>query len=257
MLAFLAVLCGLLGLAVGSFLNVVIYRVPRKMSIVRPRSACPRCGTQISDRDNVPVVSWLVLRGKCRTCGEPISVRYPIVEATTGVLFFTLALRFGYSAALPAYLVLVAGLFALACIDLDMRLLPRSIVYPLLGIVAVLLLIASAATGHWRAMAVAALCSVGWFVVFWLINFASPRMLGYGDVRLALVLGLGLGWLGVWIAVIGFFLAAFVGAVVGGALIAVHKAGRESQIPFGVFLAIGAAIAIYAAPLIHIRLRGG
>ena len=111
--------CAVLGLAVGSFLNVVIYRVPRKQSVVRPRSACPSCGTQIADRDNIPVVSWLALRGRCRHCQAPISVRYPIVESLTAGLFAGAALRFGFDWALPAYLAFLAGLVALACTDLE------------------------------------------------------------------------------------------------------------------------------------------
>src|SRR5437588_1094258 len=103
--AFVTVVCGLFGLVVGSFLNVVIYRVPRKESVVRPRSRCPRCGTQLADRDNVPVVSWVLLRGRCRTCGEPISPRYPLVELATAALFVAVALRFGPDWAVPAFLL--------------------------------------------------------------------------------------------------------------------------------------------------------
>ena len=106
--------CALLRLAVGSFLNVVIYRVPRSESIVAPRSACPDCETPIAGRDNIPVISWLVLRGRCRSCGLRISPRYPIVEAATAALFVGVAIRFGAHPALPAYLAMVAGLVALA-----------------------------------------------------------------------------------------------------------------------------------------------
>jgi leader peptidase (prepilin peptidase) / N-methyltransferase len=255
-LGFLVAFCALLGLAIGSFLNVVIYRVPRNESIVSPPSACPQCGTPISNRDNVPVVSWLLLRGRCRSCGQPISARYPIVEATTSLLFAGAALRYGYDAALPALLVLLAGLFALACIDLELRLLPRKIVYPLLGTVAVLLVAAAIGTGDYRRLAIAAACSVGWFLVFFAINRIDPRYLGFGDVRLALVLGLGLGWLGVVSVLLGFFAANLLGAVVGIALIATRKMRRDQQVPYGVFLALGAAIAIYWDPSIHLHLRG-
>jgi leader peptidase (prepilin peptidase) / N-methyltransferase len=255
-LGVLAVFCALLGLAVGSFLNVVIYRVPRNESIVSPPSACPDCGTPIANRDNIPVVSWLVLRGRCRSCGGRISARYPIVEAATSLLFVGAALRYGYDAALPALLVLLAGLFALACIDLEVRLLPRRIVYPLLGMVAVLLVAAAIGTGDYRSLWVGAACAAGWFAVFFAINRIDPRLLGFGDVRLALVLGLGLGWLGVTAVLLGFFAANVIGAIVGLTLIAAKRMHRDQPIPYGVFLAIGAAIAIYAHPTIHLHLRG-
>jgi leader peptidase (prepilin peptidase) / N-methyltransferase len=255
-LGFLVAICALLGLAIGSFLNVVIYRVPRNESIVSPPSACPDCGTPIANRDNVPVVSWLLLRGRCRSCGRPISARYPIVEATTALLFAGAALRYGYYAALPALLVLLAGLFALACIDFELHLLPRKIVYPLLGMVAALLVAAAVGTGDYRSLWIAAACSIAWFAVFFAINRFDPRYLGFGDVRLGLVLGLGLGWLGVAAAVLGFFAANLVGAIIGIALIATKKLRRDQQIPYGVFLAIGAAVAIYADPTIHLHLRG-
>jgi leader peptidase (prepilin peptidase) / N-methyltransferase len=255
-LGILVALCALLGLAIGSFLNVVIYRVPRGESIVSPPSACPDCGTPISNRDNVPVVSWLVLGGRCRSCGKPISARYPLVEATTSLLFAGAALRYGYDAALPALLVLLAGLFALACIDLELRLLPRKIVYPLLGMVAALLVAASIGTGDYRSLWIAAVCSVAWFAAFYAINRFDERYLGFGDVRLALVLGLGLGYLGVATVLVGFFTANVVGATLGVVLIASRRMRRDQPIPYGVFLALGAAIAIYWHPSIHVHLRG-
>lgn len=257
MVGLLAVGCGVLGVVVGSFLNVVIYRVPRKESIVSPRSRCPGCGTMIAERDNIPVVSWLVLRGRCRTCKMRISARYPLVEASTGLLFAGLALRYGFDAALPAFLCFIAGLLALACIDFDCRLLPRAVVYPHLAIVAVLLVVAAAGTGNWHALAIAAACSAAWFALFFVINFASPRMMGFGDVRLALVLGLGLGWLGVPVVLVGFFAANLFGAVVGIYLIARKQATRETAVPYGVFLAMGAAFALYLGPVLHLHFRGG
>src|SRR5580698_9168633 len=130
MLGLLIGLCAVLGLAVGSFLNVVIYRVPRGESIVRPRSSCPSCGAPIRERDNIPVVSWLVLRGRCRDCQAPISARYPLVEFSTGVLFGLTAWHFGADWALPAYLYLAAIGVALAMIDLDVHRLPNKIVLP-------------------------------------------------------------------------------------------------------------------------------
>jgi len=255
-LAVLAVACTLIGLAVGSFLNVVIYRVPRELSVVSPRSACPSCGAPIENRDNVPVVSWLVLRGRCRHCRHPISVRYPLVEVATALLFCGAALRYGFYAALPALLAMLAGLLALACIDLETMRLPRRIVYTLLGVVAVLLLAAAVATGDYRSLWIATACAAAWFLLFYAINRADERFLGFGDVRLALVLGLGLGWLGVTSALIGFFAANILGAAVGLALIAAHRMRRDHPIPYGVFLALGAAVAIFVGPSVHVHLRG-
>ena len=166
------------------------------------------------------------------------------------------ALRYGFNAALPALLVLLAGLFALACIDFEVRLLPRRIVYALLGLVGVLLVAAAVGSGHYRSLWIAAACSGAWVVVFYAINRIDPRLLGFGDVRLALVLGLGLGWLGVTAAIIGFFAENLLGAVIGIALIATKRMRRDQPIPYGVFLALGAAVAIFADPSIHLHLRG-
>jgi len=134
---------GVLGLIIGSFLNVVVWRIPRGESIVSPPSACPRCGHRIRARDNVPVVSWLLLRARCRDCHAPISLRYPLVEAATGVLFVLVALRVGWSWAMPGYLYLAAVGLALALIDLDTHRLPNSLVLPAYPVTAVLLAIAS------------------------------------------------------------------------------------------------------------------
>jgi leader peptidase (prepilin peptidase)/N-methyltransferase len=244
----LIVLCGVFGLAVGSFLNVVIYRVPRHESVVSPPSACPHCGTAIGARDNVPVISWVLLRGKCRHCGAPISIQYPLVELATAALFAGLAGRFGYNWALPAYLALFAGLFALSWIDVERLLLPKAIIYPLLVMVAGLLLIPAAVYDEWHSYWVASAFAGGWFVFFFLLNFASPRLLGFGDVRLAPVLGLGLGWLGWRYVLLGFFAANLIGALIGIALILTKQIERQQRIPYGVFLAMGTAVAVYAGP---------
>jgi leader peptidase (prepilin peptidase)/N-methyltransferase len=240
--------CALFGLIVGSFLNVVIYRVPRKESVVSPRSACPTCGVPISPRDNVPIFSWLILRGKCRNCRAHISMRYPLIEAATAGLFAGVAARFGFSWSLPAYLVLAAGLLALACTDLEHLLLPKRIVYPVLGLVGVLLVMAAAVTHHWHDLLIAALCAIVWFVIFFALNAVSPRLLGFGDVRLAPVLGLALGWLGVRYALLGFFAANLVGAILGVSLIVTKRMSRQQQIPYGVFLALGTLLAVFAGP---------
>ncbi len=248
MLGVLIAICAVLGLLVGSFLNVVIYRVPRGLSVVSPRSACPSCETPIAERDNVPVVSWLLLRGRCRHCHEPISARYPLVELACAALFAGTAARFGYNWALPAFLVLFAGLLALSVIDVERLILPKAIVWPLSLLVAGLLVVAAAATGEWHSLLVGVACAAAWFVLFYAMFAISPRLLGFGDVRLAPVLGLALGWLGWRYVLLGFFAANLIGAAIGIALIASHRMSRRQQIPYGVFLALGCAVAVFAGP---------
>jgi leader peptidase (prepilin peptidase) / N-methyltransferase len=241
-------LCALVGLAVGSFLNVVIYRVPRQESVVSPRSACPSCDMPIEAWDNVPVASWLALRGRCRSCHVHISARYPLVELATAGLFAGTAARFGFNWALPAFLALFAGLLPLACIDLERYVLPKKIVYWVFGLVGVLLLLAAAATGRWHDLAVAVISGAAWFTVFFALNASNPRLLGFGDVRLAPVLGLALGWLGVRYVVLGFFAANLIGLAIAFSLMATKRIGRRQRLPYGVFLVLGTALAVFAGP---------
>lgn len=255
MLVLFVLVIFVLGLMVGSFLNVVIYRVPAKRSVVTPRSACPSCGTELANRDNVPVLSWLVLRGKCRTCSTSISARYPLVELGTGVAFALLAVRFGPDAALPAYLFLAAGLIALSAIDLDTYLLPKAVVYPTLGLTAVSLLVAAVVASDGRGVAEAAAGGVIAFAVLFVIHFVSPRGMGFGDVRLAGVLGVALGWIELPVVAVGLFLAFLLASVVGVALIATGVRGRKDKVPFGPFLALGAYLAFFVGtPIIDLYL---
>jgi leader peptidase (prepilin peptidase)/N-methyltransferase len=248
MLGLLIGFCAVLGLAVGSFLNVVVYRVPRNESIVSPRSSCPSCGAPIREMDNIPVASWLVLRGRCRDCRAPISARYPLVELACAALFAGTAARFGYQWDLPAYLVLFAGLLALSWIDVEQMILPKKIVYPLTLLVATLLLLAAAETGRWHDLLVGVICGAVWFALFLGLNLINPRLLGFGDVRLSFVLGLALGWLGVGYVLLGFFAANLIGALIGIALIATGRLERQTRIPYGVFLTLGCAVAVFAGP---------
>jgi len=150
---------------------------------------------------------------------------------------------------------MVAGLLALACIDVETRLLPRRVVYLVLALVVVLLVAATVVTGHWRSLELAAAFSAGWYALFFVINRLDSRLLGFGDVRLALVLGFGLGWLGVAAVLIGFFGANLIGAATGVALIVAKRSNRSTPLPYGAFLALGALVAIYAGPTIHLQLR--
>ena len=191
----LVAFCALLGLAIGSFLNVVIWRVPRGESVVSPPSACPGCHAPISPRDNIPVLSWLLLRGRCRSCGEPISARYPLVELLTAVVFGLLALRFGYTWQLPAYLYLGAIGVALAFIDLDTKRLPDRLTLPSYP-VALILLGAAAFLDHtWDSWLRAILGGLAVGAFYFLLWFVYPSGMGFGDVKFAGVLGIYLGWI--------------------------------------------------------------
>jgi leader peptidase (prepilin peptidase) / N-methyltransferase len=242
--ALLAVACGLVGLAVGSFLNVVIYRVPRKESVVRPRSHCPSCGEQIGDRDNIPVFSWILLRGRCRSCSARISVRYPLVEAATAGLFVAAAIRFGASWVVPGYCLFFASLLAISMIDLDHYIVPNRIIYPTL-FASVPLLVGAAALGHeWQALERAVLGGLLGFVAFFVIHFISPRGMGFGDVRLAGVIGVYLGWLGYEHLFVGLFLSMLLASVVGIGLIVARLRTRKQAVPFAPFMAVGAVLAV-------------
>ncbi len=229
----------LFGLLIGSFVNVVIWRVPRGESVVSPPSHCPGCDTAISPRDNVPVISWLILRGRCRSCGAHISVRYPLVELACAGLFAAVGARFAHSWALPAYLVFAAGLLAISVIDLEHYVIPNRIVYPLGFIVVPLLAIGAAGDGDWWAFARALIGAAAAFAVLFTIHVVSPGGMGFGDVRLSFLLGLSLGFLGALDVVFGLFLGFAYGAVVGIALMATRRRGRRQHIPFGPFLAAG------------------
>jgi leader peptidase (prepilin peptidase)/N-methyltransferase len=241
-----AVVCGLFGLAVGSFLNVVIYRVPRKESVVRPRSRCPGCGTQLAERDNIPVVSWMLLRGRCRTCGEAISGRYPLVELTTAALFVAAALRFGLDWVLPAYLVFFASLVAITFIDLEHYIIPNRVLYPTLFVAIPMLFLAAAAQGEWDNVERALIGAVIAWVFFLVLHLVSPRGMGFGDVRLSFLLGLFLGWLDLRHVFLGVFFGFLLGSIVGLVLMVLRRRGRRDHIPFGPFLAAGAIVAVLA-----------
>lgn len=240
----LALACAVFGLCVGSFLNVVIHRVPKRQSVVRPRSHCPACGAQIAERDNVPVVSWVLLRGRCRACGERIPLRYPLVELGTAGLFAAAAVRFGATWQLPAFCIFFASLLAVSVIDLDLYIIPNRVVYPTLFITAPLLAVAAAAEGTWGQLRNAAIGGAVGFGVLLVIHVAVPRGMGFGDVRLAGVIGMMLGWLGLRYLFLGLFLAFLLAAVIGLVLIATRLRTRKDAVPFGPFLASGAVLAV-------------
>jgi leader peptidase (prepilin peptidase)/N-methyltransferase len=237
---------GVLGLLIGSFLNVVIHRVPAGLSLVAPGSACPHCDHPVRPYDNVPVVSWLALRARCRDCSAPISARYPLVELATGMLFVAAGWRFGSTPYTLAALALMAAGVALFMIDLDHRRLPFAITGTLGGLVVAGLALEAAVDGG-GPVPTALLSAALWLGVYggiWLAT--SGRGMGLGDVALAPVLGLALGWLG-WGACLTGLMGGFViGALVGVVLLASKRAGARSRIPHGPFMLSGAALGLFA-----------
>lgn len=242
-----------LGLLVGSFLNVVIARVPEGRSVVRPRSACPACGAPIAARDNIPVLSWLLLQGRCRSCRAPIAVRYPLVEAASAALWLVLgawALAAGQLALLPLLLVLGSAGLALTVIDLDHHRLPDAIVLPLYPVTVAGLVLAGVLDGSWP-LGAAALGVVVWLApIGGIFLISGGRGMGFGDVKLAPVLGAALGWVALSAAVVGVLAGFTLGALVGVALILARRAGRRSHLAFGPFLLAGALVGLLVGPAV-------
>jgi len=234
-----AAAAALFGAVLGSFLNVVIHRLPRGENLATPGSRCPGCGTAIKPWDNVPILSWLLLRGKCRHCGAPISRRYPLVEALTAVLMAAVVLRFGADRDAWLGLVFVLVLVPVTFIDLDLRIIPNKITGPaaVVAIVLVLLTRSDDLVEHLIAGAAA-----GGFLLA--AALAYPAGMGMGDVKLAGVMGLFLG------RSVGpaMLIALLAGTVVGAVIIARkgRAEGRKTAVPFGPFLALGSLVALFA-----------
>lgn len=247
----LVIYCAVLGLVIGSFLNVVIHRVPREQPVIGPPSSCPRCGHRIKFRDNIPLLSWLLLRGRCRSCSSAVPVRYPLVEAGTAVLFGVCAWRFD-EARLPVMLYLTGLGVALAMIDFEHHRLPLALTVPALPVTAAALIPAGVRDG-WATLPTALECAVvwgGWFAALWWLT--RGRGMGFGDVVLAPTLGLILGWFGWGAGLVGLLSSFATGALVGVALMAAGRAGRRTALPFGPFMLIGTAIGLFVGqPLWH------
>jgi leader peptidase (prepilin peptidase)/N-methyltransferase len=242
-----SVLVGVLGLVVGSFLNVVIHRLPRDESLLRPGSHCPRCRAAIKPWHNVPVLGWLVLRGRCAHCRQRIGVRYPLVEIGTAALFVAVTARFGLTLVLPAYLYLAAVTVALAMIDLDVRRLPNAIVLPSYLVCALLLVPAVAAHRDWSSAVRGLIAMAALWAFYFALAFVYPGGMGFGDVKLAGLLGLYLGWLGWSSVLIGAFAGFLLGGLAGAALLATRRASAKTAIPFGPSMLAGAMLAVFAA----------
>ncbi len=272
------VMCGLLGLIVGSFLNVVIHRLPKMMerewaeqcaalnyqegdpeppaasayNLVIPRSACPSCGHRISAAENIPVLSWLWLRGRCSQCKTPISSRYPIVEALTGLLSAFAAVHFGYGMAAFAALLMIWALVALTFIDFDTQLLPDDITLPLLWL-GLLFNMGDTFTDLKSAVIGAAAGYLSLWSVYWLFKLIMKKEgMGYGDFKLLAAIGAWFGWIMLPLVIL---LSSLVGAVVGIFLMILAKRGRNVPMPFGPYLAGGALVALFwGEPIVRVYL---
>ncbi len=239
------VFAGLVGLVAGSFFNVVGYRLPRGESLVSPGSRCPGCGVPIKPYDNLPVLGWVLLRGRCRSCKQPISARYPIVEAATALLAVSVVLVKHSAYGIALGLVLIAVLVPITLVDLDQRIIPNKITGPaaVAAIVIGLILRPSSVPSQLIGGAVGGL-------VFLLVVLIYPRGMGLGDVKLAAVLGLFLGASAAVALFVGVLAGALAGAVVM-ARVGVEK-GRKTALPFGPFLALGGVVGLLAgASIIH------
>jgi len=261
---FFIALCGIVGLMVGSFLNVVIHRLPKMMerewrhqcaelndqeieenthyNLVVPRSACPHCGHRIGALENIPVISYLLLHGKCKGCGATISPRYPVVEALSGILSAYAAWHFGFGLAGLGALLFIWALLALTFIDFDTQLLPDSVTLPLLWLGLLLNIY-----GSYTDLHSAVIGAVGGYLalwsVYWLFKLATGKDgMGFGDFKLLAAIGAWLGWQMLPLVIL---LSSLVGAVVGIVLIIAARHGRSVPIPFGPYLAGGGLIALF------------
>lgn len=264
---FFAIACGISGLMVGSFLNVVIHRLPKMMerewhaqcaelngqspepspryNLFVPRSACPHCGHAISALENIPVLSYAFLRGRCKGCGAHISMRYPVVEAISGLLSAYAAWHFGFGFAAVAAIIFVWALIALTFIDFDTQLLPDDITLPLLWL-GLLLNLNGVFTSLPEAVIGAVLGYLILWSVYWMFKLVTGKEgMGYGDFKLLATIGAWLGWKMLPLVIL---LSSLVGAVVGIALIVIAKHGRNIPIPFGPYLAGGGLIALFWGP---------
>lgn len=238
----LSILAFIFGACIGSFLNVCIYRIPAGASIVHPGSSCPRCKTMIPFYDNIPIFSYLMLRGKCRTCHLPIALRYPLVELLTGVFASACSLRFGASLQALVVFIFIATLIVVAFIDLDHRIIPDSISLP--GIPIFFLASLAVPTVTWQASVIGILAGGGsLYAVAWGYQLLTGREgMGGGDIKLLAMIGAMIGWRGILFTL---FAASAIGTLVG--ILTMIRSGKDMKlaIPFGPFLALGAVIYLF------------
>jgi leader peptidase (prepilin peptidase) / N-methyltransferase len=238
-----AIPAALIGLAFGSFLTVVVDRVPKKESIVSPRSRCPSCDAEILNRDNVPVISWLVLRGRCRACHARIPARYPMLEAGTGALFAGVAIVYPEIFVAAILCAFCAVMLAVAAIDLEHRIIPNKITYPALPAFAGAIVVGWVA-GQDLDPIRALIGGLAYGGAFLVIAFIVPRGLGMGDVKLTTLIGLVMGSLGLRFVGVAAGAAILIGGI-GGIVALLAGRGRKSQVPYGPFLVVGAFVATF------------
>ena len=253
----LLILLALFGLAIGSFLNVVIVRVPAGESLLHPPSKCPLCENPIAPRDNIPVLSWILLRGRCRHCAEPIPAGYPLVELTNTVLWVLAGVRFGASVEVIPYAVLFSVLLALSVIDLELYILPNKITYPSILVSLVAIPVLSIAFGdNPKSLIEGALIGGIGFAGFLLLILLMWELImrkegmGMGDVKLAVLLGLWLGWLDPILTLMALIASSLIGLLVGVVIFAIRKESRP--FPFGPWLALGSVLVIlFSGPILR------
>jgi leader peptidase (prepilin peptidase)/N-methyltransferase len=238
----LSVFAFLIGLIVGSFLNVCICRLPERRSIAWPRSSCPHCGKRLAPRDLVPVLSYLWLGGRCRYCREPISIQYPIVELATGLLYAAIVAAHGVSLVSLKYLIFVSLLIIITGTDINTRLIPNAVTYPGMAIGLILSLFIPGIS-FLRSIVGLLVCGG----VVYLLAWASKGGMGGGDIKLMGMMGAFLGWDA---GLLALFVGALLGSVVGIVRIASGKQKRRDPMPFGPFLAVGGLISAFFAPSI-------
>lgn len=237
---------GFIGLLIGSFVNVIAYRIPKGISVVTPPSACPACGHEIRVRDNVPVVGWLVLRGRCRDCGATISIRYPIVEAVTAVTFAGTGALLGPVWVLPAFWWFGGLAIALVLTDLDFKRIPNRILYPGTIVATALLGGGAALDSDLPQFGRALIGGVGYFSVLLVVALVARGGFGFGDVKLAALLGQFTAYRSWESLFVGAFGAFAIGGLVSIGLLAARRASRKDAIPFGPAMVLGAFVGVAA-----------
>ncbi|CAN5690110.1 A24 family peptidase [soil metagenome] len=244
------VFLGLAGLAVGSFLNVVIVRMPEELALLHPPSRCPQCETEIRPSDNIPVLSYVLLRGRCRSCREPIPLGYPLVEVANAALWVAAALRFGFTWALIPFLLLFSTLLAQSVIDLELYRLLDKITFPVVGASTVLIAAVSLIEGEPDRIVYALAGAAGYFVFLFIPAFLYPKGMGLGDVKLALLMGLFLGWVNPLLCLYALIGASLLG-LVAGIILYVARGRKSAEFPFGPWLALGCVLVLlFSGPIL-------